>query len=171
MRPFILAAFLALFASQVFARINITIPGLGNITASRFLQVNDPVFTDATCQSTCSNATTIVQQCGDDNDACLCGPAATGAIHSCQQCMFTDLIHLNRRPEDPLAGSAPALTAYATACTNVSKVDVGHDFITLALPADWDGPFGQGLNTFGTVVSVMAATVLGAGLITVVNTM
>ena len=63
------------------------------------------------------------------------------------------------------------ITAYATACTNVSKVDVGHDFITLALPADWDGPFGQGLNTFGTVVSVMAATVLGAGLITVVNTM
>ncbi|KAH9893963.1 hypothetical protein C8Q73DRAFT_790538 [Cubamyces lactineus] len=169
MRPFILAAFLALFATQVFARINITIDGLGNIPASRFLQVNDPVFTD--CQQDCGNAVSIVQQCGDDNDACLCGPAATTAIHACQQCMFTDLIHLNRRAQDPLAGSAPALTAYATACTNVSTLDVGKNFTTLALPADWDGPFGQGLNTFGTVVSVAAAAILGTGLITVVNTM
>ncbi|KAI0324892.1 hypothetical protein GY45DRAFT_1288211 [Cubamyces sp. BRFM 1775] len=168
MRPFILAAFLALFAGQVLARINITIAGLGNLTASQFLQVKDAVFTD--CQD-CANAVNIVQQCGDDNDACLCGPTATDAIHACQQCMFDDLIHLNRRPQDPLAGSAPALAAYATACTNVSQLDVGKNFTTLALPADWDGPFGQGLNTFGTVVSVIAATVLGAGLITVVNTM
>ena len=41
----------------------------------------------------------------------------------------------------------------------------------LAPPANWDGPFGQGLNTFTTVITVIAATIIGSGAIAVVNTM
>ncbi|KAI0668825.1 hypothetical protein C8Q78DRAFT_1043171 [Trametes maxima] len=169
MRSFILAAFLAAFAGQVFAQLNITIPTLGVIHASQFLTVNDSVFTD--CSSDCSPAITAIQQCGDNDLACLCNTTTTIVpIVKCQQCMFTDLVHLNRRPQDPRAGQTDAIAAYVSGCTLANRT-VDTTLTKLQVPSDWNGPFGQGLTTFGTVVSVLAATVLGAGMITVVNTM
>ncbi|KAI8972619.1 hypothetical protein BD414DRAFT_525275 [Trametes punicea] len=169
MRFFLLAAFFAFFAGQALARLNITIDGLGVIPASQFLSVNDPVRND--CSNDCDPANAAIQGCGDDNDSCLCRNDTVSAILNCQECMFTQLIHLNRRPEDPRAGQATALTAYSTACNNSLGSPLATSQITLTVPSDWDGPFGQGLNTFGTVVSVAAAAILGSGLIAVVNTM
>ena len=42
---------------------------------------------------------------------------------------------------------------------------------TLALPSDWDGPFGQGLTPGTTAITLIAALIIGGGAITVVNTM
>ncbi|KAI0351587.1 hypothetical protein OH77DRAFT_1498391 [Trametes cingulata] len=170
MRSFILAAFLAAFAGQVLA-LNISIAGIpGNITASNFLTSSDPAF--SACSSDCAPALANITACGDTNDACLCSNQTTiiPAIVACEQCMFEQLIHDNRRPQDPRAGQTSAITAYTTACSNLNFT-IPANITKLALPSDWDGPFGQGLTTLGTVVSVIAAAVLGTGMITVVNTM
>ena len=67
--------------------------------------------------------------------------------------------------------AAPALIAlssiaYSTACNLTAP-----HLLALAPPAGWDGPFGQGLTTGTTVVTFIAALILGLGSITVVNTM
>ena len=43
--------------------------------------------------------------------------------------------------------------------------------IALVVPPGWDGPFGLGLSTAGTVVTVIAGALIGSGAIYVVNTM
>ncbi|KAI0776784.1 hypothetical protein BD413DRAFT_645615 [Trametes elegans] len=171
----LLATFFALFAGQVLAVLNITIPELGVIHQTQFLATNDSVL--ASCNATCVPAMDKITACQDDN-ACLCDANATvPAIVQCEQCMFTQLLALNRRPADGLAGQTSAL-AGASPLSLPSHYSL--PFLTAVLPAtltaltlppNWDGPFGQGLTTFGTVVTVLAASVLGTGLITVVNTM
>ncbi|CDO76757.1 hypothetical protein BN946_scf185028.g8 [Trametes cinnabarina] len=188
MRPILAAAFFALFAGQgqsctalagekqpgyscdasalAFLQINITAP-VGSINASQFLTFDDPVLTT---------------QCGDANDACLCSNATVTAIVACEQCMFNELIAQNRAPQDPRAGQTAAISAYASACsaaltkdkiipsTNESFVVLDPKLIALT-PPPFNGPFEQILSTGGTVVSVIAATVLGSGLIGVLVTM
>ena len=66
----------------------------------------------------------------------------------------------------------PPCTAYSAACGSPSpNITVAAADIALTVPANWDGPFGQGLNTGTTVISVIITFFLGVGLITVVNTM
>ncbi|KAI0363322.1 hypothetical protein BV20DRAFT_1007549 [Pilatotrama ljubarskyi] len=170
MRSFLPAAFLAAFAGQVLA-LNISIAGIpGNITASDFLPSSDPAF--SACSNECAPALADIAGCGDTNDACLCSNATTiiPDIVKCEQCQFEQLIHDNRRPQDPRAGQTSAIAAYTTACSSLNFT-IPANITALHVTPDWDGPFGQGLNTFGTVVSVIAATVLGSGMIAVVNTM
>lgn len=106
--------------------------------------------------------------------------------------MFTQLVNDNRRPVDLLAGQTSAIagasplfisvgrdecstcgiTAYSAACTGVNHtIPLTAKEIALAVPTNWDGPFGQGLTTLGTVVTVAAGAFIGVGMITVVNTM
>ena len=63
---------------------------------------------------------------------------------------------------------ARRVAAYSSACGTLAPPAT--DF-ALTLPANWDGPFGQGLDTAGTVVTFIVALSLGLGLISVVNTM
>ncbi|TBU59860.1 hypothetical protein BD310DRAFT_816208 [Dichomitus squalens] len=154
--PFSLfVAVLALFAGHVLA-LNITIGGR-NITAPQFLNTSDIVLQDS-----------ALNTCGA-NDTCACAASTVSLVLGCQQCMFNQLIARNKQPVDLLAGQASALTAYSTACTNITAVNASQ--VTLTLPPDWDGPFGQGLTTGTTVVAVIAAFVLGLCSITIVNTM
>ncbi|KAI9060122.1 hypothetical protein FKP32DRAFT_1578179, partial [Trametes sanguinea] len=169
------------------AHFNITIAApVGNINASQFLQVNDPPGLThlrlTKCQSNCSTAISSIQQCGDTNDACLCSNATVQAIVQCEQCMFNELIALNRPPMDPRAGQTAAIAAYAAACQgsltddqilpgNASQFMVLNPKLVALTPPPFNGPFEQILTTFGTAVSVIAATLLGSGLIAVVNTM
>ncbi|KAI0830196.1 hypothetical protein BC628DRAFT_1416507 [Trametes gibbosa] len=168
MRSFLLAALFSIFASQVLA-LNISIAGLtGTVDAVGFLSPNDPAL--AACPGDCTNALNVVQGCNGD-DACLCnGTTTLPTILKCEQCMFAQLISDNRLPKDPRAGQTDALTAYAAACSPAHTIPKNVTFV-LVPPPGWDGPFGQGLTTFGTVVSVVAAAVLGTGMITVVNVM
>ncbi|KAL7278665.1 hypothetical protein ACG7TL_007666 [Trametes sanguinea] len=168
MRAALFATFFALFAGQALAHFNVTIAApVGNINASQFLTFDDPVLTT---------------QCGDTNDACLCSNATVQAIVQCEQCMFNELIALNRPPLDPRAGQTAAIAAYAAACQgsltddqilpgNASQFMVLNPKLIALTPPPFNGPFEQILTTFGTVVSVIAATLLGGGLIAVVNTM
>ncbi|KAH9846580.1 hypothetical protein C2E23DRAFT_890756 [Lenzites betulinus] len=168
MRSFLFAALFSVFASQVFAlSIDYPVPGItGNITAAQFLAPNDPAL--AACSAECPLAINAVQACGTD-DKCLCNATTTvPLILACEQCMFNQLIHDNRLPQDPRAGQSTAFAAYSAACSSISPIPATFGLVP---PPDWDGPFGQGLTTFGTVVSVIAATVLGVGMITVVNIM
>jgi len=160
-------ALLAVFASRVLA-LNITLPTLGAISASEFLDVQDADI-KTNCQDVCTPATNAISACSD-NDSCLCNTATVTAITACQQCMFTDLIHRFTTASDPRIGSAPALTAYVTAC-NASGIVVPATEVALTVPSDWNGPFGQGLNIAGTVITVGAALFLGLGCIGVVNSM
>lgn len=90
---------------------------------------------------------------------------------------------------DPRAGNAVALTRmfrlplvefetsadvcrlkeYVAACA-ADNATV-NTTAALVLPSNWDGPFGQFLNTGGTVFGVIVSLVLGVGAITIVTTM
>ncbi|THH30251.1 hypothetical protein EUX98_g3920 [Antrodiella citrinella] len=166
MQFFALVAFLAVFASRVLA-LNITLPPMGVISATQFLDVQDSEITN-TCQTACAPATSAINACTNDN--CLCATATMTAITACQQCMFADLIHRFAVSSDPRVGSASALTAYVTAC-NGSGIVVPTSEATLVVPSDWNGPFGQGLNIAGTVVVVGAGAILGVGSLLVINSM
>lgn len=101
--------------------------------------------------------------------------------------MFAQLIALNKRPADSLAGQtsslagafstsgnpfsflmpiAPSAIAYTTACNGTTETP-----LKLALPADWDGPFGQGLTMGTTVIAVGSAFIIGLFSISIVNSM
>ncbi|TCD69006.1 hypothetical protein EIP91_009228 [Steccherinum ochraceum] len=164
MQFFALLAFFAVFASRVLA-LQITVAPMGNVSANQFLDVSDQTV-KTNCQDSCAPANTAINACTDDT--CLCDTATLTAITACQQCMFNDLIHRFATSDDPRVGSSPALAAYTTAC-NLSAT-TAKEFV-LAPPSDWNGPFGQGLNTAATAFGVALALFLGIGCITVVNTM
>ncbi|KAN0079977.1 hypothetical protein V8E55_009543 [Tylopilus felleus] len=149
-----------LLAGQAFA-LSIDVGGtLGNVSANDFLDVTDTyLLTD--CQTQCNNANSMISSCGT-NDQCLCDTATVTAITSCQQCIFDDLVAKFTTSTDPRAGSATALTAYATACTGVN-INVPTSLVTLTTSPGWDGPFEVKLTTGETVVTVAAAAILGGG--------
>ena len=62
------------------------------------------------------------------------------------------------------------MLAYAAACAG-SGVTVAATQVALAPPPDWNGPFGQGLNTAATAFGVIVAFFLGLFRIGVVNSM
>ncbi|RPD60725.1 hypothetical protein L226DRAFT_533094 [Lentinus tigrinus ALCF2SS1-7] len=182
-----LVAFFALLVGRVAAQASLTINvGLstGNVTAADFLKPNDPVLGD--CTQECTAAESVISAC--TNNACLCNANATDAtaaippIVKCEQCMFNALITRNTVPQDPRAGQSSALSAYLAACNTAnitvtaadgtpSTLTVAAAAAVLTSPPNWDGPFGQGLNTGTTVITVIAATILGGGLIGVLVTM
>ncbi|EPQ55805.1 hypothetical protein GLOTRDRAFT_111010 [Gloeophyllum trabeum ATCC 11539] len=168
MRSFLVpVAFACALAGRV-AALSIAVAGInGNLTASQFLDVPEPLKTQCTTQ--CNPANNAIQACGTD-DACLCNNATVSAITACQQCMFNQLIAENIPMPDPRAGSSAALTAYATACAGVGQV-VNTTQVTLSIPSNWDGPFGVGLNTGGTVVTVAVGGLLGFGAIMILSNM
>ncbi|KAH7882136.1 P-loop containing nucleoside triphosphate hydrolase protein [Phlebopus sp. FC_14] len=152
MRFIISVASFLLLAGQAIA-LSIDVGGsLGNISATEFLN----------CQTPCNNATTLINNCGN-NDQCVCDPSTVSAITSCQQCMFNDLIDKFAQSSDPRAGSTTALTAYAAACLASVNITIPTSFITLELPSNWDGPFGLGLGVPATVLTVAVGVLLGGG--------
>lgn len=64
---------------------------------------------------------------------------------------------------------ADAVLAYGTACgLNATQAKT---LTTLSLPADWDGPFGQGLSPVATAFVLILALLLGTSSIYVVCSM
>ena len=61
--------------------------------------------------------------------------------------------------------------AYAKACSNDADITVPADSTTLHVPAQWDGPFGQGLNPGTTAVTFIAAFTIGVSCIGVLIAM
>ncbi|KAH7924454.1 P-loop containing nucleoside triphosphate hydrolase protein [Leucogyrophana mollusca] len=149
MRSFISIAALVSLAGQA---LSLTIDvGSLSIPANQFLN----------CQSQCNNATTAINNC--ETDSCLCSIPTVTAITSCQQCMFDDLVTKFAVSSDPRAGSATALTAYGTACA-ASNLTIAASHLTLALPSNWDGPYGVSLGVPATVLTVATGVVLGGAL-------
>ncbi|KAJ3527419.1 hypothetical protein NM688_g8128 [Phlebia brevispora] len=168
-------AFFAALAGRAYAQINattfnITLPGLGNVTANQFLSFNDADLTTK-CSGNLTAANNAISACTNNNATCLCSPPTVRLILECEQCYFEQLIAENRAMPDVRAGNAAALTAYATACNASAGVVLIADQTTLTLPSNWDGPYGQFLNAGATVFGVICTIVLGVGAITVVNTM
>ncbi|KIP09410.1 hypothetical protein PHLGIDRAFT_34440 [Phlebiopsis gigantea 11061_1 CR5-6] len=162
-------AFFALLAGRVYS-LNITVPGMGNLTQTQFLKLSDATLISV-CGQTCTGADTIIAACGTD-EGCVCANATAQAVYNCEQCVFTELIKENRPMPDVLSGNQVVLTSYKTACAAAPlNVTIPAEFVTLQLPSDWDGPFGQGLTTFTTAVYLASALIIGGGAITVVNTM
>ncbi|OBZ74572.1 hypothetical protein A0H81_05407 [Grifola frondosa] len=164
MRSLSIFALLVVLAGQALA-LNISVGGsVGTVLASDFLNIPDAeLMTD--CQSECNPCHRPVAT----PTHCLCSPPTLDDIRQCEQCMFNDLIVKNRKSPDPRAGSTPALAAYAAACSVSLQIDVAAP--TLTVPPDWDGPFGLSLNIAGTVVTLIAATVLASGSFFILNTM
>ncbi|KAH9010848.1 hypothetical protein EDB85DRAFT_2047377 [Lactarius pseudohatsudake] len=162
MRSFFLFAFALVLAGQALA-LNIVIGGsVGNVTADKFLTVQDSTLTNQ-CQSSCGTANTAIQACNSD-DACLC--------RNDTQCYFTNIIKDNRQMPDPRAGSTPALAAYVAACKAPPlNVTVPATEVALTLPPGWDGPTGVPLNLGETIVYVGVGAVIGVGSIVILCTM
>ncbi|PIL25931.1 hypothetical protein GSI_11684 [Ganoderma sinense ZZ0214-1] len=185
--PFaLLLAIFAFLAGHVLAELNITIDGR-NITAAVFLNSTDSVRTSSQCNQLCNDAQSTIITC-NGNNTCLCKNASS-PILGCEQCMFSQLIALNRRPTDDLAGQtssltgkisfnlllsfqtniSPSATAYTTACSDANETVSTP--LTLVLPDGWDGPFGQGLTIGTTVIAVGSAFIIGVFSIGIVNSM
>jgi hypothetical protein len=153
---------LLLLASQVSAfNFNISF-GTGTLNGSELLPTsyNGAI---ATCSSNCSIVQNELVAC--QNDAtCLCtNTTLVAELRNCEQCMYQSLIEANAPmpPEsDQKAGSTPMLVGYQTACS-AFNFTLNATQVSLTLPANWDGPFGLGLNTGGTVVSVIFAFIIG----------
>jgi len=160
-----IAFFTALFATIAgrVAALNIVM-GSAVVPASQFLTVPDQTMT-ANCQSSCSPATQAITTCTDSNDACLCNNATVTAITACEQCYFNDLIKRNVAMSDPTKNPSPALAAYSAACLSSLNQTIPATEIAIALPANWDGPFGLGLGMPATIFTVIVTTFLGGGLI------
>ncbi|KIK54596.1 hypothetical protein GYMLUDRAFT_264499 [Collybiopsis luxurians FD-317 M1] len=161
--------FFVLLASQVSAfTFNVSFGTPAEpLTADKLLPTAFPKPIDG-CQSNCSSTQTALAACNNDA-GCLCAGPLVAQLLNCEQCMFQSLINANAPLPDPKAGSTPMLAGYQTACaafniTNVTKAD-----ISLVLPSTWDGPFGQGLNTVETVISVGAAFILGMSSLLIVS--
>ncbi|KDQ54483.1 hypothetical protein JAAARDRAFT_38152 [Jaapia argillacea MUCL 33604] len=170
MHSFFILAFFATLAGRVLA-LNIAIGGaVGNVNASQFLAIPDPQIT-ADCLTSCTPANTAILNCGDTNDTCLCSSDTVTAITACEQCMFADIINKNVKMPDPRAGSTPALAAYAAACLASVNVTIPPASIALALPQNWDGPAGLGLNMPATVVTVAVGAFLGGSAMFLLSTM
>ncbi|KAH7911786.1 P-loop containing nucleoside triphosphate hydrolase protein [Hygrophoropsis aurantiaca] len=164
MRSFIgLAASLVLLAGQALA-LTIDVGGsVGNVPANEFLNVTDTYLLND-CQTQCNNATSAINNCGT-SDSCLCGPSTVEAITSCEQCMFDVLITNFAVSSDPRAGSQAALTAYGAACLASTNITVPAPYLALAIPSNWDGPYGVSLGLPATALTVAVGTLLGGGAI------
>ncbi|KIJ18206.1 hypothetical protein PAXINDRAFT_167461 [Paxillus involutus ATCC 200175] len=169
MRSIICLVSSILLAGQALA-LTVDVGGtLGNVTANDFLNVTDTYLLND-CQTQCNNATAMINNCGT-SDQCLCGPSTVAAITSCQQCMFNDLVAKFAESTDPRAGSATALTAYATACSTSVNVTIPTSFVTLEVAPNWDGPVGVHLGVPAMVLTVAAATLLGGSALMLLSNM
>ncbi|KAF5392096.1 hypothetical protein D9757_003353 [Collybiopsis confluens] len=147
---------LCLLASQVSAfTFNVTF-GTQSLSATQLLPAaNEFVGSLAGCNANCSAAQTQLASCNDDA-SCLCNTTQTvKSLRDCEQCMYQSLIRDNKPLPDPKAGSTPILVGYQTACT-AFNFTLAPAQVSLTLPSTWDGPFGLGLGTAGTVVTVAA---------------
>jgi hypothetical protein len=170
MQQFLLGLFLAALASRALA-LNIVFGGrVGNLTASKFLDIpNSNVRQD--CAASCDPAVSSVQGCGDTNDACLCSNGTISAVRTCQQCLFTSTISRNIPMVDARAGSAVGMTAYAAACHTSLNVTLPKELLALTLPSNWDGPASLPLNTGTTVVAVIVGGIFGIGALVILSNM
>jgi len=115
---FAVVAVLAVFAFAGRAlALNIVVAGVGNLTASQFLQFPTGPYTQP-CSPFCNSAVADVTACGDTNDACLCSTNTTTDILDCEQCMFNQLVQMNMKQPSPLVGNNVVVGDYATACNS-----------------------------------------------------
>jgi len=139
--------------------LNIVFGGaLGNLTASQIIPTSQVT---AACQGSCNPATQAILVCGDTNDACLCSTATVSSIVACEQCMFSDLIARNAPIPDPRVGSTPLLAAYSAACLASQNITIPAASITLAVPANWNGPFAIVMSVPVAIVTAIVGGMLG----------
>ncbi|KAF7370806.1 hypothetical protein MSAN_00714100 [Mycena sanguinolenta] len=77
----------------------------------------------SSCAPSCTNASTAINSCFTNsiNDtACYCTPALTGALQTCEECMFTALVRANKPAPTPLAGSNQVLGGWTANCVNAT---------------------------------------------------
>jgi len=148
---------LLLLASQVSAfTFNVTF-GTQNLAAADVLPSITGVL--GSCNSDCNPVQSALAACNDDA-SCLCASPLVKQFLACEQCMYETLINQNVHSPDPKAGSTPMLQGYSAACA-AFNITLNATQTALVLPTNWDGPFGLGLNTVGTVFTVGAAVFLG----------
>jgi len=126
----------------------------------------------AACSTQCNQAQTDITACNND-PSCLCTNATAGALLTCQQCMFTNLINMNKPAPEARVGSNPLVQAYATSCTAFSQPipsPLGASF-ALTLPSSWDGPFDSILPFGGMILTVFVGGTLGVGAILILCNM
>ncbi|KAI0095233.1 hypothetical protein BDY19DRAFT_916890 [Irpex rosettiformis] len=163
-------ALFVLFIGQAVAdpTFNITLNagGIVNVTADQFLAVNDQALLD-TCKPNMTAAMAAIGKCANSDAACLCDHGLTALVGDTEQCYFNKLVKDNRPMPggDIRAGGQTALTAYLNACKGSNVTNLTATDFTLTLAPNWDGPFGQGLNTATTAITLIAALLLGGGCI------
>ncbi|KAJ4481075.1 hypothetical protein J3R30DRAFT_3463983 [Lentinula aciculospora] len=150
---------LFLLASQATAfTFNVSF-GTQSLTASQILpNLTGVIAPCASTTATCSNVQSELSACQDDA-TCLCEAQLVADLRNCEQCMYETVINANA-PAPDMAGSTPILAGYQAACA-AFNITLNATQIALTLPANWDGPFGLGLNIVGTVFTVGAGSVLG----------
>jgi hypothetical protein len=139
---------------------------IGNISATEIFQFVDP--STVPCQTQCTLANTTIVGCQDDN--CLCSTTTVASVVSCEQCMFDQIIAANNPKPNPMAGSAPILNAYASACLTIN-VTIPPTSVALTLPANWDGPEDIELGLPATIVTVGIGAFLGGSAILILSNM
>ncbi|KAJ3991988.1 hypothetical protein F5050DRAFT_1811942 [Lentinula boryana] len=162
MLAFSCVSLLILLASQATAfNFNVSF-GTQNLNATDILptSLTGLIAPCASTSATCDNVQSELSACQNDA-ACLCANQLVADLRNCEQCMYETLINANAPlPDDNKAGSTPILAGYQAACA-AFNITLATTQVALTLPLNWDGPFGLGLNTVGTVFTVGAAFILG----------
>ncbi|KAI0803178.1 hypothetical protein BC629DRAFT_106875 [Irpex lacteus] len=155
-------ALFALLAGRALA-FNITLPSGMNVTQHDFLSITDQDLL-TTCSSNVTAANNAINNCGDTS-SCLCSVETVKLVTDAEQCFFNKIVKDNRPYPGGLipAGEQTWLAAYGKSC--------GLTNMTLTLAPNWDGPFGQGLNTATTAITLIAALIVGGGAIGTLITM
>ncbi|KAJ7746939.1 hypothetical protein DFH07DRAFT_962781 [Mycena maculata] len=91
------------------------------------------------CEQQCQNTQTSINACAQDDFECLCQSNLTGALNTCENCIFTALIDANKPLPNPLAGENQVMAGWTANCV-LANIPITSTF-ALVLPASWDGPF------------------------------
>jgi len=134
----------------------------GNITQIPVPNIIQLPQVDAvtSCSSNCTTMISTIQNCGSTTDdaACYCTNSLQLAMQSCEQCMLNFLVAKNIKPPSNIVGSNPALAGLLASCT---LANITLPAVALALPPNWTGPVGIGLNLGATVVVVGTGAMMG----------
>jgi len=153
MKSFIYFVGLFVVFQQALAANNFTISldGITQVSIGTVIQLPQ-VDAVTSCSTNCTDMISIISNCESTNDAapCYCTNTLQLAMQSCEQCMLNFLVAKNIKAPSPVVGSNPALAGLAAACVNTTTLPA----VALALPPNWDGPLGVGLNVGATVVVV-----------------
>lgn len=167
--PFLLAGAVSVVAADFIISLD------GGVTTTKFMDVIQFGQSDAVtaCQSNCTQPIQLMTTCnqGANDASCFCDQTLASSLVDCEQCMLNFLVAHNEKQPNKFVGANTPLAGLVGACSNTTLAKpLQKNITTLAIAPNWDGPFGQGLDTPATAIVVFTGFLLGASALYIFST-